>query len=324
MAKDDENSNSSGSTSSHTAHDNEIEEEPSVSRRQSRVDRDGSKVFENMSPEEREQLTRIASNFPKRRATDIGAEKPTSTLERRDTIEEMDEDHPAFDPSSGQFDQRKWARKMLRLMDRQGLERPVSTGVAFQNLNVSGSGSALQYQSSVSSMLLAPLRPQEYLSFARRSPEKHILRNFDGLLQSGELLIVLGRPGSGCSTFLKTLCGELHGLKLRKSSEIQYNGISMERMHKEFKGEVLYNQEVDKHFPHLTVGQTLEFAAAARTPEVRLNGIGRQQYAKYISQVVMTVFGLSHTYNTKGTLLPWEEDADLALACISNIKHSWR
>lgn len=31
-------------------------------------------------------------------------------------------------------------------------------------------------------------------------------------------------------------------------------------MHKQFKGEILYNQEVDKHFPHLTVGQTLDFA----------------------------------------------------------------
>lgn len=28
-------------------------------------------------------------------------------------------------------------------------------------------------------------------------------------------------------------------------------------MIKEFKGEVVYNQEVDKHFPHLTVGQTV-------------------------------------------------------------------
>lgn len=308
MAQDNENSRSSESTSSNTSHDNEIEEEPPVSRRQSRVDRDGSQVFDNMSPEERAQLTRIASGFLKRRATDTGGGGGTA-LQRKDTIEEMDEDHPAFDPNSGQFDQRKWVRKVLRLLDREGLPRPVSTGVAFQNLNVSGSGSALQYQSSVSSALLAPLRPQEYLSFIRRSPEKHILRSFDGLLQSGELLIVLGRPGSGCSTLLKTLCGELHGLKLRKSSEIQYNGISMERMHKEFKGEVLYNQEVDKHFPHLTVGQTLEFAAAARTPDVRLQGIGRQQYAKYISQVVMTVFGLSHTYNTKGTFTVFETNA---------------
>jgi ATP-binding cassette subfamily G (WHITE) protein 2 (PDR) len=70
-------------------------------------------------------------------------------------------------------------------------------------------------------------------------------------------------------------------------------------MIKEFKGEVVYNQEVDKHFPHLTVGETLEFAAAVRTPSNRLNGESRAEFSKKLAKVVMAVFGLSHTYNTK-------------------------
>ncbi len=70
-------------------------------------------------------------------------------------------------------------------------------------------------------------------------------------------------------------------------------------MIKEFKGEITYNQEVDKHFPHLTVGQTLEFAAGVRTPHSRARGISRQALIKHMTQVVMTVFGLSHTRNTK-------------------------
>jgi hypothetical protein len=208
----------------------------------------------------------------------------------------------------------------LKLMDKEGIPRPPSTGVVFQNLNVSGSGSALQYQSTVGSILLEPFRPSGWLSFAKHSPEKHILRNFDGLLKSGEMLIVLGRPGSGCSTFLKTLCGQLHGLELRKSSEIQYNGVPMEKMHKEFKGEVLYNQEVDKHFPHLTVGQTLEFAAAARTPENRLLGLKRQQFAKHITEVAMAVFGLLHTYDTKGTSCRTDAFGELMYNLIFNIR----
>jgi ABC-type multidrug transport system ATPase subunit len=57
--------------------------------------------------------------------------------------------------------------------------------------------------------------------------------------------------------------------------------------------------QVDKHFPHLTVGQTLEFAAAARTPAHRFRGMSRDEHAKYAAQVIMAVFGLSHTYNTK-------------------------
>lgn len=71
-------------------------------------------------------------------------------------------------------------------------------------------------------------------------------------------------------------------------------------MLKQFKGEVVYNQEVDKHFPHLTVGQTLEFAARVRTPRNRLvEGVSREEWAKHLAQVVMSVYGLSHTYNTK-------------------------
>jgi len=49
----------------------------------------------------------------------------------------------------------------------------------------------------------------------------------------------------------------------------------------------------------MTVGQTLEFAASARTPTVRVKDMSRGDYAKHVASVIMAVFGLSHTYNTK-------------------------
>ncbi|KAL4916188.1 ABC-2 type transporter-domain-containing protein [Aspergillus aurantiobrunneus] len=273
----------------------EIQELPTRSRQNSRVDQDDTRFFDEINPEGRAELTHIASNFPRRltRTSSIGGKG----IERMDTVDEMAMEDPAFDPTNEKFDHYKWTRKMMKLIDKEGLPRPPSMGISFQNLNVSGSGSALQYQDTVASIFSAPLRLNELLF--KRSPERHILHNFNGLVRSGELLIVLGRPGSGCSTFLKSLCGELHGLKLGEGSRIQYGGISQETMLREYKGEVLYNQEVDKHFAHLTVGQSLEFAAAARTPERRLQGAGRQEFAKYVTQVAMSIFGLSHTYNTK-------------------------
>jgi ATPase subunit of ABC transporter with duplicated ATPase domains len=33
--------------------------------------------------------------------------------------------------------------------------------------------------------------------------EKYLLRDFTGVLRSGEMCLVLGRPGSGCTTFMK-------------------------------------------------------------------------------------------------------------------------
>ncbi len=70
-------------------------------------------------------------------------------------------------------------------------------------------------------------------------------------------------------------------------------------MHKDFRGEVVYNAETDVHFPNLTVGQTLSFAARTRTPRARLPGVTREMWADHMRDVVMAVFGLSHTVNTK-------------------------
>lgn len=70
-------------------------------------------------------------------------------------------------------------------------------------------------------------------------------------------------------------------------------------MHQQFRGDVIYQAETDVHFPHLTVGQTLLYAALAKTPHNRLPGISRECYASHLRDVVMAVFGLSHTINTK-------------------------
>lgn len=69
-------------------------------------------------------------------------------------------------------------------------------------------------------------------------------------------------------------------------------------MTKHFKGELVYNQEVDKHFPHLTVGQTLTFAAQVRMSQARVSDMPREARAEYMARVIMAIFGLSHTYNT--------------------------
>lgn len=217
------------------------------------------------------------------------------SVSRSDTIANLDDSDPVFDPSDKNFSLHKWTRKFMQGFDEEGI-KSLKAGIVFKNLNVSGSGAALQLQQTVTSMVWTPFTQIKSL---RHKEHKQIINNFDGVLKSGELLIVLGRPGSGCSTFLKSLCGETHGLNVDEKSVIHYNGIPQKQMMKEFKGEVVYNQEVDKHFPHLTVGQTLEFAASTRTPSNRVKGMSRKEHAKLVAQVVMAVFGLSHTYNTK-------------------------
>ncbi|KAL2812679.1 ATP-binding cassette transporter [Aspergillus cavernicola] len=239
-----------------------------------------------------ENLKRIATNQSKKSQP---AHRPaTNQTQPGSPIPEND---PTLDPQGPDFNVEQWLRMVMAEVDEKGLSGPRG-GILFKDLTVSGSGAALQLQGTVGSVLSAPLRIPELLR-QRHSPSRRILNSFNGLMKSGELLLVLGRPGAGCSTFLKTLCGETNGLDVDPSSVLHYNGVSQARMMKEFKGEVVYNQEVDKHFPHLTVGQTLEFAAAARTPAHRFRDMTRDEFAKYAAQVVMAVFGLSHTYNTK-------------------------
>jgi len=78
------------------------------------------------------------------------------------------------------------------------------------------------------------------------------------------MLVVLGRPGSGCSTLLKTIAGETNGFFVDERAHLNYQGIPASQMHNDFRGECIYQAEVDVHFPQMTVGQTLGFAARAR------------------------------------------------------------
>lgn len=149
---------------------------------------------------------------------------------------------PSVDPQSPSFDLTKFLKLFRHLLEEEGIKIK-EVGIVYKNLNVYGSGAALQLQKTVVDFLLAPLRIGEWFSFGKKE-HKQILHNFDGVVRSGELLVVLGRPGSGCSTLLKTMCGELHGLDVGDGSVIHYNGIPQKQMMKEFKGEAIYNQEV--------------------------------------------------------------------------------
>ena len=221
--------------------------------REEELQRTISQMYGGIDEEQRETLRQIASL---RRSKTDSSERPG--LERAGTLAGVSDDDPRLDPESPEFDVYIWSKALMRAMDEDQI-RLAKAGFAFRNLNVSGSGAALRLQQDFSSALMAPFRFRDFISTGKK-PHKKILRNFDGIVKSGEMLIVLGRPGSGCSTFLKTICGELAGLELDQGSTVHYNGIQQADMIKEFKGETVYNQEVDKHFPHLTVGETLEFA----------------------------------------------------------------
>ncbi|KAL4812200.1 ABC-2 type transporter-domain-containing protein [Aspergillus spinulosporus] len=206
---------------------------------------------------------------------------------------------PRLDPKSEQFNPAYWARSIIRQTSEDSERFPKRrAGVSFQNLGVSGHGDPVAYQKTFDSVLLEPLRIISRLVQRNRNTIQ-ILKGHDGLLRSGETLLVLGRPGSGVSTLLKTIAGETRGLNLDEGLRFNYRGIPPKAMHREYRGEAIYQAETEVHFPHLTVGQTLMFAALAKTPRNRVLGVSREEYATHIRDVVMAVFGISHTVNTK-------------------------
>ncbi|KAE8372806.1 ABC-2 type transporter-domain-containing protein [Aspergillus bertholletiae] len=206
---------------------------------------------------------------------------------------------PELDPNSDRFNSRKWTKNILHITSRNPERYPSRTaGVSFRNLNAFGYGTAADYQATVSNIWLKAAGWLRGLFDNRNKVRIDILRNFEGFVNSGEMLVVLGRPGSGCSTFLKTIAGETHGLWLDKGTDIQYQGISWDEMHSRFRGEVMYQAETEIHFPQLTAGDTLLFAAKARAPANRFPGVSRDQYATHMRDVVMAMLGLTHTMNT--------------------------
>lgn len=108
--------------------------------------------------------------------------------------------------------------------------------------------------------------------------------------------VVLGSPGSGCSTLLKTLSNqreEYHAVE----GEVHYDSITPSELQKHFRGDVQYCPEDDVHFPTLSVQQTIEFAAASRTPRSRI-GETRRDFSDFTTKMLTTIFGLRHALTT--------------------------
>ncbi|KGO44533.1 CDR ABC transporter [Penicillium expansum] len=204
-----------------------------------------------------------------------------------------------LDPGSEKFNARKWANAFYNARNDASSNTPLRTsGVAFQNLNVYGFGTPVDFQKTVGNIALETGTLISQL-LGRSKQRIDILHNLDGVVEAGEMLAVLGPPGSGCSTLLKTIAGETHGLYVDGNSALNYQGITAEQMSKAFRGEAVYTAEVDAHFPHMTVRDTLYFAARARCPKNIPGQVSRHEYAEHLRDVTMAMFGISHTKNTR-------------------------
>lgn len=77
-------------------------------------------------------------------------------------------------------------------------------------------------------------------------------------------MLVLGRPGSGCSTLLRVIAN-MRDTFVDVKGEVTYGGIPAEEF-REFRGEAIYTPEEDCHNPFLTLRESLDFALKCKTP----------------------------------------------------------
>ena len=134
-----------------------------------------------------------------------------------------------LDPHGPNFDPRGWSKAMLGLhAGDQKAHLLRTSGFSFRNLSVHGFGTTTDYQKSVGNVILEVVGAVRKLMGVRIQHKIDILRSMDGLVESGEMLVVLGPPGSGCSTFLKTVAGETHGFFVDTGSEINYKGMLLQ------------------------------------------------------------------------------------------------
>ena len=185
-------------------------------------------------------------------------------------------------------------------------EETKHVGLVFKNLTVKGMGLGAALQPTLSGPFLAlPRLLQGFFSgglrrIAGKPPVRTILNEFTGCVRPGEMLLVLGRPGSGCSTFLKVLANQRFGYESIEG-DVTYGGTDAKTMAKHYRGEILYNPEDDLHYATLNVKNTLKFALETRTPgkASRNEGESRKDYVKEFLRVVTKLFWIEHTLNTK-------------------------
>ncbi|KIP01968.1 hypothetical protein PHLGIDRAFT_130987 [Phlebiopsis gigantea 11061_1 CR5-6] len=193
------------------------------------------------------------------------------------------------------FSLEKVLKDRLQKGSEAGLRRR-ELGVSFEDLRVVGLGASATYQPTLGS-LLNPKTIVESIQGIRHPATRDILSGFYGVVRPGEMLLVLGRPGAGCTTFLRNLANQ-RGEYYSVEGEVHYDSFTPEEVKKFYRGDVQYSPEDDVHFPTMTVGQTLEFAARTRTPSTRLPGMTRDEHVKMEVDIATTVFGLRHVRDT--------------------------
>ncbi|KZT00050.1 uncharacterized protein LAESUDRAFT_739756 [Laetiporus sulphureus 93-53] len=202
---------------------------------------------------------------------------------------------PSLYPPRDLEDLQKVLRNVMKKKEKLEIKSR-ELGVVFEKLRVVGLGAIASHQPTIASML-NPLNLLRQINYLRHPPLRDILTDFEGVVKPGEMLLVLGRPGAGCSTLLRALANkwdDYHAIL----GEVHYDSLTPQQIHASYRGDVQYCPEDDVHFPTLTVQETLDFAAKTRVPQQRIIP-HRKDHVALMTEVLASVLGLTPVLDTK-------------------------
>ncbi|KAI9011791.1 ABC-2 type transporter-domain-containing protein [Hyaloraphidium curvatum] len=210
----------------------------------------------------------------------------------------LDPADPAFDFEYvlGKMAQMRRERmSAVGLTDAQRRGGVVWKGLAVQGIDLSG-----REISTVVNAMFSCYKIAQALKPPEGPPPGPLLQNFTGFVGAQEMALVLGKPGSGCSTFLRALAGQ-HKFFKSVTGEIKIAGVELKDFLHKYKGQLSYSGEDDYHYATLTVRQTLDFALRCRIGESGVpytDNATTADVRRRIVDIVMRVLGLTKAANT--------------------------
>ncbi|UZP36820.1 hypothetical protein NXS19_004636 [Fusarium pseudograminearum] len=163
--------------------------------------------------------------------------------------------------------------------------------VTFEDLGIQVSGEGENFASTCISVITGIFQLGR-----KKSPKRQILQGITGQVCPGQMLLVVGRPGSGCTSLLKVISNhrgefdEVQGL-------VQYGNVGHDTA-KEFRHHIVMNTEDDVHFPTLTVSETLSFANSTKVPKTRPQHLTNRDYVRQTSTGILESLSIGHVHDT--------------------------
>ncbi|KAF3386286.1 Brefeldin A resistance protein [Penicillium rolfsii] len=173
----------------------------------------------------------------------------------------------------------KLSRKVLAMRERDlaaGYSKR-ELGVTWQDLTVEVlSAEAVVNENFFSQFNIVQLARD----FQKKPPVRTILQKSHGCVKPGEMLLVLGRPGSGCTTLLNVLSNRRAGYRT-VTGEVKFGSMTPDEA-------LPYRSQI-----------TMDFATSLKVPSHRPEGATPADSATEFKQFLMESMKISHTEATK-------------------------